>query len=431
MDAESADASLSGDLVVAAQPEGLLIEGAPEDVDSYVARLRESAGHPLEEVRLDSARGGKAFGLGAGAVSSVRQSGTFVQLSPESMKALAAGRRIPGDNGFYRMMTRGPDGKFLKQLQWKSTSVSPQRLMGAQMIAVQIALTSAIAQVDESVQRVEGKVDAVLKLAEAQRAGDIIGHHQSVGRLVRYLETHGSLPDAMWESVAALGPNLEAAVEQLRNHVTRTLADLPQSGSVSERAKLLHRAVHENRLGETLNLLVVAEESLYKWQRLLVARVAAKEPDHHAQVIDDSRQLLARQLSEDGKLYRTAKAAIDNAAQRTESDGLRYRAVRRLTDDRDTLRQALDDFARARRRQAEVWDDLAVPTPLKAVSATVDKALETTGRALTGAGQQLIDFGDVLANRRRRKQAAERHEQSDVTHTDPKGTNGGDVDGAQ
>lgn len=419
--------------MVAVQPEGLLIDGAPEDVDAYVAWLREPAGHALEEFRLDDPlQGGRAFGLGVGAMGAVRQSGTFVQLSPESMKALAVGRKVPGDQGFYRMMTRGADGRFLKQLQWKSTSVSPQRLMNVQMIAIQVALTSAIAQVDESVQRVEGKVDAVLKLAEAQRAGDIVGHHQSVGRLVRYLETHGSLPDALWESVAALGPTLEVTVEQLRNHVTRTVGSLPSEGSVSERAKLLHRAVHENKLSESLNLLVVAEESLYKWQRLLVARVAATEPEHHAQVIADSRQLLARHLLEDGKLYQTAKTAIDTAARRTESDGIRYRVVRRLTEDRDALREALDGFARARRRQAEVWDDLAVPTPLEAVSATVDKALETTGRALTGAGQQLIAFGDVLASRRRRNQNhTERQVTSDMTQSDLKGTNGGDVDGAQ
>ncbi|SNW18629.1 Uncharacterised protein [Mycolicibacterium thermoresistibile] len=83
---------------------------------------------------------------------------------------------------------------------------------------------------------------------------------------------------------------------------------------------------------------------------------------------------------------------------------MRYRAVRRLTGDREVLRQALDDFARARRRQAEAWDDLAVPTPLKAVSAAADKALEGTGRALTGAGQRLINVGDVLASRRQRRQ---------------------------
>jgi len=168
----------------------------------------------------------------------------------------------------------------------------------------------------------------------------------------------------------------------------------------------MHRVVHDNKLIDSLHLLVVAEESLYKWQRLLVGRVAATEPEHRQQVIEASRQLLAHHMIEDGKLYRAAKTAIDNAAQRTEVDGIRYRSVRRLTDDRNTLRQALDDFARARRRQAETWEDLAVPTPLQAVSATVDKALETTGQALTGIGQQLVDLGGALANRRRRRQSA-------------------------
>lgn len=393
-----------GEITLAVQPEGLLVEGDPAQIDAFVEHLRGLTGQPVTGTPIDTGKAGKAFGLGVGGAALSRQPAKFVELSSESLKALAAGRKIPGDHGFYRMMTRGADGKFLKQLQWRSTSVTPQRLLSVQMIAIQVALTSAIAQVDESVQRVEGKVDAVLKLAEAQRAGDVIGHHQSVDRLVRYLQNHGSLPDAMWDSVASLGPTLEVAVEQLRNHITRTLGHVPTSGSVAERAKLLHRAVHENKLTDSLSLLVVAEESLYKWQRLLVARVAATDPDHIAQVIDDSRQLLARQLLEDGKLYQTAKTAVDTAAHFTDRDGIRYRAVRRLTEDRDTLRQALEDFARVRRHQAEAWEDLAVPTPLQAVSATVDRALATTGHALTGVGQHLVDLGSVLANRRARKQ---------------------------
>lgn len=394
------------EITLAIQPEGLLIEGDDDDVEAFVARLREFGGEPLSETPVNAATAGKVFGPAVGAASFSWQSAKFVEVSAESLTALKVGRRVPGDPGFYRMVARGADGRFLQQLQWRPASVTPQRLMSAQMIAVQIALTSAIAQVDESVQRVEGKVDAVLKLAEAQRAGDILGHHQTVGRLVRYLETHGALPDALWESVASLGPTLEAAVEQLRHHVTRTLATIPAEGSVSERAKAMHRVVHDNKLIDSLHLLVVAEESLYKWQRLLVGRVAATEPEHRQQVIEASRQLLAHHMIEDGKLYRAAKTAIDNAAQRTEVDGIRYRSVRRLTDDRNTLRQALDDFARARRRQAETWEDLAVPTPLQAVSATVDKALETTGQALTGIGQQLVDLGGALANRRRRRQSA-------------------------
>jgi hypothetical protein len=48
---------------------------------------------------------------------------------------------------------------------------------------------------------------------------------------------------------------------------------------VQERADKLREANEEHLLGETLSLLVVAEESLYKWQRLNLTRVESTEPE--------------------------------------------------------------------------------------------------------------------------------------------------------
>lgn len=141
-----------------------------------------------------------------------------MQLHPESAKALRVGWMIPGDDGFFRMMTRGVDGRFVEQLQWKPTALDPHRLISMQMIAVQLALKSAIADVAESVRRVEDTVGAVLQLAQADRAGDVLGDNLTITRQVAYLEKHGSLPDTYWESIAGLGPAPNATVERMRNH---------------------------------------------------------------------------------------------------------------------------------------------------------------------------------------------------------------------
>jgi hypothetical protein len=314
------------------------------------------------------------------------------------------------------MMVRGSDGEFLKQLQWKPTTLNPQRLLSIQMIAVQIALTSAIAEVEESVRRVEGKVEALLQLAEASRAGDVIGHNAAVSRTLRFVETNGSLPDAMWDAVAGLGPTLSAAVERLRNHVTRSIASLDSVLPVKERAELLNRVVRDNKVAETLDLLVVAEETLYKWQSVLVARVGESEPDHLADVIRDSRELLAAQLQEDGRLYQNAKAMIDRVARAEDIEGFRLLSLQKLARDRQILSKALDGFARARRHQLETWEDFERPDPLDAASAAAnkmrdaasaatDKMIESTSRAITGAGERLLKAGDRLAERQRLREA--------------------------
>ena len=99
---------------------------------------------------------GNATGLVAGAMSMLGQSGRFVQLHPDSLKAIKQGHLIPGSDGFFRMMTRGTDKKFLHQLQWKPAPVNPAQLMSAQMIAVQLALKTAVGEITDAVNRVEG-----------------------------------------------------------------------------------------------------------------------------------------------------------------------------------------------------------------------------------------------------------------------------------
>ena len=198
--------STQDEVVISVQPEGLLVGGDPEAVESYLSRLRESAGRTMRVAGIDKASLGNATGIMAGVASVLTESGKFVQLHPESVNALKVGSRIPGTDGFFRMMTRTTDGTFLQQLQWAPASVGPTQMMALQMMAIQVALKTAIAEVEQAVRRVEGKVEEVLQLAEASRAGDVLGNHLTIRRAVEFLEKHGSLPDADWDAVAGLDP---------------------------------------------------------------------------------------------------------------------------------------------------------------------------------------------------------------------------------
>jgi hypothetical protein len=383
----------------------MLVGGDPAAVESYIERLRSTAGRAVQVAGVDKATLGNATGLLAGAASLFGQTGKFVQLHPDSVSVLKAGNAIPGTDGFFRMMTRGSDGKFLAQLQWKPTNVNPQQLMSAQMIAVQLALKSAIAEVEAAVRRVEGKVEAVLQLAKANRAGDVLGNNLTITRMVESLEKYGSLPDAYWDSVASLGPALNVTVEQLRNHVTRTLASFDPQLPVQERAAKLRAAIDDSQLGDTLSLLVVAEESLYKWQRLNLARIEATEPDQLLRAIDEARQLLRHQLAEDANVYRTAKKLLDDFAKPEAIEGFRFFSARELVRQRTRLREELDQFAQARRHQVESWEDFQIPNFLDAANETIQQVRASTSRALESAGEGLIRMGEYLAGETREKDA--------------------------
>lgn len=377
--------SVRGEVVVSMQPEGLLVGGDPLAVESYLQRITAEAGYAVQVVGIDKAVIGNATGLAAGAASFLGQSAKFVQLHPDSVAAIRKGQLIPGTDGFFRMLTRGADKKFVSQLQWKPTNVNPARLMSVQMLAVQIALKTAISEVEDAVQRVENKVEEVLRLARASRSGDILGDRTSIERMVSYLEKHGSFSDTDWDWISSIGPGLNRTVEQLRQHALATLKTFDPQRPIQDRAEFVVNAVENEQLGETLSLLVVAEESLFKWQRLRIARVEATEPQHLEKVLDDARELLAHQMAADGELYRRAQVVLDAVARTEAIDGFRYWSVQGLSRDLPKLREDLDRFAHARRAQALDWSEISAPTPMQAVQAAAEMASETATQALNAA----------------------------------------------
>jgi hypothetical protein len=323
-----------------------------------------------------------------------------LQLHPESLKAIREGKLIPGTDGFFRMMTRGADNKFVSQLQWKSTNVNPARMMSLQMVAVQLALKMAIAEVEESVQRVEGKAEEVLRLAHANRSGDVLGDRVTIDRMVAYLDRHGSFSDADWDSIAGVGPALNRTVEQLRHHADRTLRSFDPKKPIQDRAEFIVKAVEGNQLGETLSLLVVAQESLFKWQRLRLARVEATQPEHRQQVLDDARDLLARQLVEDDALFQRAKAILEAVAKTEAIDGFRYWAVQGLQRHLPLLRADLERFAKARRAHLLKWREFKAPTPIEAASAAWDRLSDRANLALEAAGEGIDRLSGIFGRAR-------------------------------
>ncbi|MDC8973855.1 hypothetical protein [Mycobacterium marinum] len=383
-------------IVVSFQDDSLLIGGDPAAVESYLSRLRAIAGQTMRVAGIHGAPLARAAGKLAGVTAVLTNCDKYVQLHPDSLSALRIGNLVPSSAGFYWMTAPAEAGQFLAQLQWRPAGLGPEAMVSAQMIAVQMALKSAIAQVEDAVRRVEDKVEAVLEVARAQRAGDVLGNSLTISRMVESLEKYGSLPDAYWDSVAALGPALNVTAEQLRNHVRRALACFADNLPVQQRAAKLRNAVNDNRLGDALSLLVIAEESLHKWQRLSLARIESTQPQQLLRAIDEARELVDHHLREDVRIYQDAKEIMDRFAKLEAIDGFRFLAVRELARQRLALRDELDSFARARHQQAAMWEDFHVPSVLDAAFATIEVAAGTTNRALVAVGRGLVGLGAQL-----------------------------------
>ncbi|MEZ0358909.1 hypothetical protein [Mycobacterium sp. SA01] len=402
-----------GDVEVSLQPGGLVVSGEPEAVEAYLSRLRTVAGKTMQVTGINRSSIANAAGLLAGMAGILADTGKYVRLHPDSVNALRVGNWIPGTDGYFRMMTRGDNGLFLQQLQWAPSQITPPQMLAVQLIATQLALKSAVADVEKAVRRVEGKVESVLNIAQATRAGDVLGNHLSIRRATDFIEKHGELPDADWDALAGLGPTLNVTVEQLRNHVARVLDSFDPELPVQERAAKLAAAVDDKQFGETLSLLVVAEDALYRWQLLRLNRVGQKEPQHRQRVIDDLNELLAHQLAEDGRLYREAKSLLDEFAKPAPMEGFRFQKVRELAKYRSTLRDELDGFAAARRHQVEEWSNVETPGVLDAAEAVVDAIADSALKAVGAAGQRLIRMGEYLAEKAPAAAPASSEEESD------------------
>ncbi|OBH30772.1 hypothetical protein A5692_18695 [Mycobacterium sp. E342] len=397
------------EVVVALHDEALLLGGDPAAVESYLTRLRSIAGQGMRVAGIDTASLASGF---VGVAALLADTGKYVQLHRDTVEALKEGNLVPLGEGFFRLATGVDAGDLLAALQWQPAMLGAEAMMSAQMIAVQVALKSAVAEVEDAVRRVEDKVEAVLEVARAQRAGDVLGNSLTVSRMVESLEKYGSLPDAYWDSVAALGPALNVAVEQLRNHVSRILASFDHTLGVQQRAGKLRNAIDDNRLGDTLSLLVIAEEALHKWQRLNLARIEATEPDQLLRAIDEARGLVDHHLREDLDIYQSAKEILDRFGKTAAIDGFRFWAVRELAKQGAALRDELDRFAKARQHQVEAWEDFHIPSVLDAAVATLGAVGTVTGRAFVAVGRGVVYLGSQVAGPFRGKASEEQSQAS-------------------
>ncbi|MEQ3553903.1 hypothetical protein WIS52_25800 [Pseudonocardia nematodicida] len=134
-----------------------------------------------------------------------------------------------------------------------------------------------------------------------------------------------------------------------------------------------------------LRLLVVAEQSLYLWQQLRIARVSSVEPDVLEDAVADAHAVLAEHLEADGALVANLRPALDAYGVLKPTEFHRSRSGRRLRSSVESLRHDLDYFVTARGVQIEGW------VPL--VSPTVRDALRHARAVAIGVGGTVLDTG--------------------------------------
>jgi hypothetical protein len=142
------------------------------------------------------------------------------------------------------------------------------------------------------------------------------------------------------------------------------------------------------------------------------------------QVLDDARDLLARQLIEDNALFQRAREILDAVAKTEAIDGFRIWSVQGLQRSLPMLREDLDRFGKARRTHMQEWQEFKAPTAREAANAAVERVSDTATVALgvasgtatlaLGAASDGIDKIGGLLGRAWDKSKAWRREKPDA-----------------
>ncbi|OBB22793.1 hypothetical protein A5763_21745 [Mycolicibacterium fortuitum] len=352
-----------------------------------------------DELTKFAQRWQEADGPGTVAILSENDIQRLIQVAPQLIGAAKTARYVfgpalwrqangpaPGTLVTYHRMTRSAStGKILANPR---VVMPPGAAAGAAggppvmlaLAGIEIALNQLADRIEARLDVIEDKVDEVLRLASAQRLGDVYGHLRLLKRRLSEVSGGNHLTNTDWSSIASLGTDLEVGVERLRRHALHLLASLRPDDPADKRADTLKGVVEKGRLSETLQLLLVAQQSLYMWQRLRLERVSSAEPDFLPQTIESARTTLREQLDADRELAVQLRSTMHKYAALRVTEVHHRLAARTLTKYREPLAEMVDRFIDIRGLQVDGWLGVPHATFRDALTAATSKADEITRR---------------------------------------------------
>lgn len=325
--------------------QGVYVSNAPiGQGDAIVSRLLGQAG--ASQHRAYRVAMGEVFGATAATAATAALSGDYYRLTPEAAELL---RRFGPEtsNGVLRTIVRGDAGRIAGQLTLQPVSLAAEQALALQSAALTIALRSAIKNVERAVEQVSRKVDQIARRLKSEQLGTVVGTHRFISDVVTRSLRRGHLLDADWQSVAGSGPVLVAALEVLRDYTRRSCNELSSELSVGKRSQVLSDLASE--LPEVLDLILVAEDALHRYEYLRIERVRQHEPDHLLSAMEDAERSLKQQHSLDQQLVDHALELLHATRRIGPMEVHHVIAKRSLDRHAHALHHALQSFAESAR----------------------------------------------------------------------------------
>jgi hypothetical protein len=341
-----------------------------------------------------------AVAVGASGLALAKTSGEYLRLAPESVARLQElGLTFDGPG-----VARRAGGQVAAHLDFESVSLAAEQALALQTVAVSLALRSAIAKVQEAVERVEDKVDRINQVLSVRLKGDVIGTYRELLRVVTTTNKNGFLLPEDWDGVASVRLKISQDLEALRAFVHEQAGTLSADESVPEReARLKSFTSESGHVADVLSLIVVAEKSLQLYEYLKIQAVQSRNPALVPGLVQEVRAAISAQRTRDEELVQVLRAAIE-----------RVRLIKPLEVHRIFSKKDLDKHARQLDAKVFEFAEASVLTLPRSLGhmpeaswsdarAEVRDRVHKTGQAADELGTSVAQAGADGASKQARK----------------------------
>jgi hypothetical protein len=141
-------------------------------------------------------------------------SGRWIQLTEKSAQALAQGTAMTGSSEkVARAVLVNPDNKRIRmQLEFVKNSrtglTNPAMLSGAAGLMTQLAMQQAMDQITDYLERLDGKLDDVLRNQKDAVVADLIGVGMVIDEAITIRDEVGRVSDVTWSKVQGTQPTI-------------------------------------------------------------------------------------------------------------------------------------------------------------------------------------------------------------------------------
>jgi hypothetical protein len=338
----------------------LLVDGNRTDIDLLLHRLSLPAEQARRGVATGAAEVGAIVAAGGAIASTSRE---LYQLTPEAMELIEEFGWAKNSAGDWSGVVRKGGSSIGGHLSFDQVSMGAEQAVALQTAAVAIALRSAIADVKNAIEEVDGKVEDLQRRARANEIGEVVGLCRELERMVQQTQQRGRLLSADWDSVGSVRRDLAIALERLRAYVTATVRSTPSSADLPDRVKAVEQFASAQSVAGSLQLIAVAEHALHLWHYLYVERVRSTDPDHVLEAVESARAVLKEHRRQDEEIVGLMLARVGELGDVRPLEIHRRFSIREMDDAMQSAHVAVEDFAERTRAPLPQLGERAAARP--------------------------------------------------------------------